>query len=65
MNSLLKVLPVYWKAVIGFLAPAAGVLLYANQQGGIDQAAWVAALCTAVVTAGGVGYAQNEEKKKG
>lgn len=48
-----------WKAVVGFVAPAAGTLIAAVQDGSaggsaIVQSEWVTALCVAVATAAGV-----------
>lgn len=57
-----KVAP-YWKAVVGFVAPAAVVLTAAvteSSAGGtaITAGEWVTAGCAAVITAGGV-YAKS------
>lgn len=58
----------YWKAVIGFLAPAASLLIYAVNEasaGGdqIVQSEWVVALLTAVVTSAGVAAKGNVARK--
>jgi hypothetical protein len=58
----------YWKAVLAFIAPAAGVLIFAVNEasaGGeaITQAEWVTALCTAVVTSGSVAAKGNVARK--
>jgi hypothetical protein len=58
----------YWKAVLAFFAPAAGILIFAVNEasaGGesITQGEWVTALCTAVVTAGGVAAKGNVARK--
>lgn len=49
----------YWKAVIGFVAPAAVVIVSAVMQGSaggeaITQGEWITAACAAVITAAGV-----------
>lgn len=65
MNVLGK-LPYYWKAVMGFLAPAAVVLTASVLEGSaggesITQGEWITAACAAVVTAGAVGLKGNKE----
>jgi hypothetical protein len=53
-----KVAP-YWKAIVGFVAPGAAVLISAVLEGSdggtvITGAEWVTALCTALITASSV-----------
>jgi hypothetical protein len=53
-----KIAP-YWKAVIGFVAPGATILISSVLEGSAGNEAitageWITALCTAVVTAGAV-----------
>ena len=53
-----KIAP-YWKAVIGFIAPAAVVIMASvtdASAGGqaITGGEWITALCTAIVTSAGV-----------
>lgn len=53
-----KIAP-YWKAVIGFFAPAATMLTGAVLEGSdggshITQGEWITALCAAVITGGAV-----------
>ena len=59
-----KNIPKYWKAVVGFAAPAAVVIASAATSGSdggssITKAEWVTAVCAAVITAAGVGFAKN------
>lgn len=59
-----KIAP-YWKAVVGFIAPAAGFLIGAVTEasdGGatITGSEWITALCTAVVTAAAVYAVRNQ-----
>jgi len=54
----------YWKAVVGFLIPAAVVItsaVQATSDGGtaVTKAEWITAACAAVITSGGVGLARN------
>lgn len=63
-----KIAP-YWKAVMGFIAPAAVVIIASvttASDGGtaITAAEWVTAVCTAVVTSAGV-YAVPNQKRIG
>lgn len=58
-----KVAP-YWKAVIGFIAPAATILISSVLEGSdggtaITGAEWITAGCTAVITAAGVYSVRN------
>lgn len=53
-----KIAP-YWKAVVGFLAPAAVLVIAAVQPGSdggtaITAAEWITAACTCVATSAGV-----------
>lgn len=62
---VLKEIPYFWKAIIGFFAPSAVILVSAvleNSAGGtqITQGEWVTAGCAAVITAGGVGFKGNK-----
>ena len=55
----MEALAPYWKAVIGFIAPAAALLISAVTEGSaggeaITAGEWITAACTAVVTAGAV-----------
>jgi hypothetical protein len=55
----------YWKAVVGFVAPAAAILISAVLEGSdggtaITGAEWVTAGCTAVITAAGVYSVRNQ-----
>lgn len=59
----------YWKAVLGFIAPAASTLIIAVQDGSaggsaITQSEWITALCTAVVTSGAVAVKGNYDPKR-
>lgn len=61
---MLRNLPRYWKAVMGFLAPAAVVISSStldSSAGGdtITQAEWITAGCAAVITAGAVALKGN------
>lgn len=64
----------YWKAVVGFLAPALLVLVSAVTEGsaggvGITQAEWITAVSTAFITSAGVYTVKNrplpEKEDKG
>ena len=49
----------YWKAVIGFIAPGAAILISSVLEGSaggeaITAGEWITAVCTAVITAGTV-----------
>lgn len=60
-----KIAP-YWKAVVGFLAPAAVLLTSAVQdssRGGetITQGEWITAACACVITAGAVYVVPNRD----
>lgn len=64
--KVLEKLPYYWKAVMGFLAPAAVVLVSAvleSSAGGerITQGELITAGCAAVITAGAVAVKGNKE----
>ena len=57
----------YWKAVIGFVAPGAGSLLWAlnpNTDGGstITGSEWLGALLLAIVTSGAVAAKANRPR---
>ncbi len=58
----------YWKAVVGFVVPAA-VVITASVQSGSDggsaltTAEWITAACAAVITAGGVAAVKNTTKE--
>jgi hypothetical protein len=59
-----KIAP-YWKAVVGFVAPGATILIssvLASSAGGetITAAEWVTAACTCVVTSAAVYAVKNE-----
>lgn len=63
----MKYVAYYWKATLGFLAPAAVVITSATLEasaGGdkITQAEWITAACAAVITAGAVGLKENGPK---
>jgi hypothetical protein len=54
----------YWKAVVGFIAPAAAILIssvLSGSDGGtaITAAEWVTAGCTAIITSASVYSARN------
>lgn len=54
----------YWKAIVGFLVPAAVVItsaVQATSDGGtsVTKAEWITAICAAVVTSSGVGLVKN------
>jgi hypothetical protein len=58
MTMLEKIGP-YWKAVVGFAAPGATVLVASVLEGSaggttITTGEWITAACAAVITAGGV-----------
>lgn len=64
--KVLSRVPYYWKAVMGFLAPAAVVISSATLDGSaggdrITQGELITALCAAVITAGAVGIKGNKE----
>jgi hypothetical protein len=66
MNILSKV-PQYWKAILAFAGPAAGIIVIsvqADSPGGsaITKAEWVGAIATAVVTASAVAVKGNAPK---
>lgn len=57
----------YWKAVIGFVAPAAAIIVASvldGSDGGtaITAAEWITAACTAVITASTVYAVPNQPK---
>lgn len=61
-----KIAP-YWKAVVGFVAPAAAIIISAVTDvsaGGevITAGEWVTAVCTAVITAAGVYAVENKQQ---
>lgn len=65
--SIIDTIPRYWKAVMGFLAPAAVVIstsVLKGSDGGshITQAELITALCAAVLTSGGVALVPNRPK---
>ena len=64
-----KIAP-YWKAVVGFIAPAAGFLIGAVTEasdGGatITASEWITALCTAIVTSAVVYSVPNRPAEPG
>lgn len=59
-----KIAP-YWKAVVGFVAPGAAIIVSAVTDASAGGAAitageWVTAVCTAVITAAGVYAVENK-----
>ena len=61
----LKNLPRYWKAVMGFVAPAASVIVISVTSGSdggsvITKAEWITAVAAAIVTAAAVGAVKNQ-----
>ena len=66
MNVLSKV-PQYWKAVLAFLGPAAGIIVISVQSGSdggsaITKAEWIGAIATAILTSGAVAAKSNAPK---
>lgn len=62
----LKNVPKYWKAVVGFVAPAATVIVVSvtpGSDGGsaITKAEWIAALAAAIITSATVGGVKNRQ----
>lgn len=64
---MLSKIPQYWKAVVGFVAPAATVIVIAvtaGSDGGssITTAEWITAAAAAIITSAGVGLKGNAPK---
>jgi hypothetical protein len=60
----------YWKAVVGFVAPAAAIIISSVMDGSaggetITQGEWITALCTAFVTAAAVAAKANGPRPDG
>lgn len=56
----------YWKAVVGFAAPAASVIALSTLPGGdggssITKAEWITAIAAAIITSAGVGATGNRK----
>lgn len=62
-----KIAP-YWKAVVGFIAPACAIIISSvlpGSDGGdvITAAEWITAACTAIITSAGVYTVRNTPEK--
>lgn len=65
--KVMDVVGQYWKAIVGFAAPAAVVITSAVQDGSVGGShitvgEWVTAGCAAVITAGAVGAVKNRSR---
>lgn len=64
MNTVLRVLPYYWKAVLAFIAPGAVVIGSAAEQGPVSGRDWVVAAVASITTSAGVAWAENAPREQ-